>query len=207
MAANLAERSSKLAGMYTLAVSTFEVAPQKGCERARVSVICHCMRELMLGLPPVLNDSAEARPDPSSNKLLGKLPRLLTHHPDVDLTADQDIVPVPREVAVHLAELIRTRTQEDGRNRRNISALIAGDDSSNHPAIKEWQGAYRFFVRWAHLDRDNDQASVLPTDQEIEANMRIVEDLVEGWTAAFFENLRAVQDLLDTINAAVEESE
>ena len=165
------------------------------------------MRELMLGLPPVLTNSSEARPKPSSDALLSKLPSLLAEHPEVDLGADQDIIPVPREVASRLDELIRTRTQEAGRNRRNTTVLIAGDDSSDHPVIKQWQDAYRFFVRWAHLDRDEGSKRALPSDGTIDAHIRVVEDLIEVRTTAFFENLHSLQDLLDDINALDEEGE
>jgi hypothetical protein len=165
------------------------------------------MRELMLGLPSVLTSSSEARPRPSSGALLAGLPSLLAEHPEVDLGADQDVIPVPREVAARLDELVRTRTQEDGRNRRHTAVLIAGDDSSDHPVIKQWQDAYRFFVRWAHLDRDEGGNEALPSDGAIEAHIRVVEDLIEVRTTAFFENLHSVQDLLNEINALVEEGE
>ena len=101
--------------------------------------------------------------------------------------------------------MIRTRTQEDGRNRRNTAVLIAGDDSSDHPAVKQWQDAYRFFVRWAHLDRDEASEPTLPSDENIEAQIRVVEDVVEVRTAAFFENLHSLRDLLDEINTLDEE--
>jgi len=199
--ANLHDRSPRLAGVYRTALRALKAAPEAGCEVARVSVICHCMRELILGLPPVLTDSSIPRPDPSSGVLLAKLPRLLADHPDVDLNADQDVVPVPRELAAHLDTLIQTRTREDGRNRRNTAALVADDSAGEHPAIKQWQDAYRFFVRWAHLDRDDGSEPALPSDKSIEGNIRVVEDVVEVRTAAFFENLHSLRDLLHEINA------
>lgn len=85
--------------------------------------------------------------------------------------------------------------------------LIAGDDSSDHPVIKQWQDAYRFFVRWAHLDRDEGSKRALPSDGTIDADIRVVEDLIEVRTTAFFENLHSLQDLLDDINALDEEGE
>lgn len=197
-------RSPKLAGVYRQAILAFDSPPEHGSERARVSVISHCMRELMNGAPSALTESSEDRVDPSSAALLSRLPRLLADHPDLDLSADQDVVPVPREVAVHLDQLIRARTQEDGRNRRNTAALIGSDSSSNRSAIEQWQNAYRFFVRWAHLDRDEGRERTLPSDEAIESHIRVVEDVIEVQTAAFFDNLHSLQDLLDEINEVEE---
>ena len=47
----------------------------------------------------------------------------------------------------------------------------------------------------------------LPSDYEIRAAIRVVEDVIEVRTAAFFDNLRSLDDLLSDINATVEESE
>jgi hypothetical protein len=125
---------------------------------------------------------------------------MLASHPDLDLNADQDAVPVPREVASHLDALIRTRTREDGRNRTNTAALVVGDGTGDHPAIKQWQDAYRFFVKWAHLDQNDLGESALPSDEAVELQIRVVEDVVEVRTAAFFENLHSLQELLNDIN-------
>ena len=95
----LHERSPQLAGVYRLALVAIQTTSAPGDEAARISVICHCMRELMNGLPSVMADSAIPRPDPSSVALKDKLPGLLARHPDLDLDVDQDLVPVPKEVA------------------------------------------------------------------------------------------------------------
>jgi hypothetical protein len=204
---SLGARSQKLAGTYRHAIRALDQGPDDECERARVAVISHCMRELMLGLPTVLTSSSEARPRPSSDALLSRLPSLLAKHPEVDLGADQDVIPVPREVAERLDELVRTRTQEDGRNRRNSAVLIGGNDSSDDPVVKQWQKAYQFFLRWAHLDRDDGDDETLPSDEAIAGHMRVVEDLIEVRATAFFENLNSLQDLLNEINELVEDGE
>ena len=104
---NLQDRSPKLAGVYRTAVRTLDSEPEPGCEAARVSVICHCLRELMVGLPPILAETAIPRPNPSSSSLLARLPGLLAKHPDLDLAADQDVLPVPKAVAIHLDSLVK----------------------------------------------------------------------------------------------------
>ena len=95
----LKERSPKLAGAYQMALENLHRTAIDDCASARVSVVCHCMRELMIGLPAVMADDPEPRPDPSSNSLTQQLPELLAKHPDLDLGVDQDIVPVPKAVA------------------------------------------------------------------------------------------------------------
>src|SRR5919202_1530116 len=179
----IAARSSKLSGMYRTVLGQLAAPALKGGERARVSIICHCVRELMAGLPEAMSDSITPRPNPSSNKLVGGLPRLLASHPEVDLSLDQDVLPVPRPVAQAFHALVTAATQEEGRNRRNAAAMVTGGTNADHPAIRQWQAAYRFNVRWAHLDRDHEGSGPVPSDQEIRAHLRVVEDVVEVRTA------------------------
>ena len=205
----LENRSTRLAGTYKTALDMVASEPRPGCESARISVICHCMRELMLGLPDVMSDSDSTvrRPDKSSASWLKELPGLLANHPDTDLTLDQDLVPVPRAVARALSSLIGAATQEEGRNRANTAALLTGGSDANHPVIKQWMDAYQFFVGWAHLDRDHERERSLPNDQKLAENMKVVEDVIEVRTALFFANLHALHDLLDEINDLGEDSE
>jgi hypothetical protein len=198
----LDDRSPRLAGVYRSALSTLRSEPESGCEAARVSMICHCMRELMTGLPAAMADTAIPRPKPSSGSLVAKLPELLANHPDVDLGIDQDIVPVPKKVAQALASLVTTVTQEQGRNRSNAAALVTDGSDPKHPAIKQWLDAYEFFVGWAHLDRNHERDGKLPGNEELLAVIRVVEDVIDVRTTVFFENLHAVEDLLASANAA-----
>ncbi|MHB8188182.1 MAG: hypothetical protein ACYDDU_19370 [Dermatophilaceae bacterium] len=66
--------------------------------------------------------------------------------------------------------------------------------------------AYNFFVAWAHLDQ-HDEGRALPDADQIAENIRIVEDVIEVRSAAFFENLHSVEDLLAHINATSEGDE
>jgi hypothetical protein len=202
---NLQNRGPKLAGLYQTALRTLDAEAEPGCEAARVAVICHCMRELMNGLPSVLTDSVIARPKPSSGSLLAGLPSLLAKHSDLDLAAEQDVIPVPKTVAMHLHSLVKTRMLEDGRNRANISALITGGTDARHPALRQWKDAYDFFLGWTHLDRNHQGDRKLPIDQLIWREVRVVEDVIEVRTSAFFENLNSLEDLLFEINATSEE--
>jgi len=196
----LENRSGKLAGMYRSAVSTLAEPALAGCESARVSIICHCMRELMNGLPGVMSDLAIPRPKPTSESLKSRLPELLAEHSDLDLGADQDLVPVPREVARAFLALIRASTQEAGRNRANAAALLTDGADPQHPAVAQWTRAQRFFLDWTHLDRNHEHDRGLPSEEELLENVRAVEDMIEVRTALFFENVHALDDLLRAAN-------
>lgn len=204
----LAERSPKLAGIYRESIRMLSTPPEPGCESARVSVICHCMREVMNGIPSAIGDAASQRPDPSSQALATKLPGLLAANPDVRLDADQDLIPVNRTVASAFAQLVKTVQLEDGRNQRDLAGFLTGDPNNRHVASKQWNEARRFFLGWTHLDRNHTSGRELPSDTKILEYISVVEDIVEARTAAFFDTIRVIQELLVDINAeALAESE
>lgn len=196
----LKDRSSVLAGMYRTALDVLAAAWPTDVENARVSVICHCMRELMNGLPSVLSEATIPRPRPSSGALLRQLPQLLSEHPGVDLEMDQDLIPIPRTLAQALSALTSTVTKEQGRNRENTAALLTGSSSAKHPVIDQWTKTYQFFVGWTHLDRDHRISNALPTNAVLAEHFRVVEDVIEVRAGLFFENLHALEDLLKEIN-------
>jgi hypothetical protein len=163
------------------------------------------MRELMLGLPAVMADAAIPRLSPSSSALTKKLPKLLANNAQVDLGAEQDMIPVPKDVAHTIDLIITTAAKEESRNRLNFAALVTGGSDGKHPAVVQWMDAYQFFVGWAHLDRNHNVDRQLPADMDLVAKIRVVEDVIEVRTGVFFENLKAVEGLLAEINALVEE--
>jgi hypothetical protein len=196
-------KSPKLAGMYRRALRELNSEAFPGDEVARVSVICHCVRELVIGLPAVLSDFDEPRPEPSSGSLVSKLPKLISRN-GVDLDLDQDVVPVPKEVAQIFHLLVATANREAGRNKRRAAALVTGGNDTKHPVVKQWDAAYQFLVGWAHLDRNHEQDRELPTDDDIRAVLRVIEDVIDVRTTVFFENVGAIKDLLADINAVDE---
>ena len=201
VADGLKARSERLTGMYLAALRELDSNAEAGGETARVSIICHCMRELMNGLPAVMAASAVPRPKPSSSSLVAKLPDILTEHPQLDLRAQQANVPVPNQVASMIADLVEAAVKERGLNVANAAALLTDGTDLAHPLLGQWKAAQGFFVEWAHLDRNADGARELPTDVEIVAHIRVVEDVIEVRSNLFFTNLSAVEDLLELANA------
>lgn len=197
----LKKRSPRLAGMYRSAIDAMITAPSEGLESARVSVICHCMRELMNGLPSVMANDSIPRPKPSSGSLLTKLVQEIAAYPRLDLTLDQDLVRIPSTVATIINQLVAAVTIERGRNRSIAASLITGGADAKHPAVNQWREAQDFFLGWAHLDRNYEQQSELPSDSELWSNIEVVEDVIAVRSALFFDNLHVLKDLLAQANA------
>lgn len=201
VADGLRARSERLAGIYLAALHELASTASTGGEAARVSIICHCMRELMNGLPAAMAANAVPRPKPSSSSLVAKLPDVLSEHPQLDLRAQQAMVPVPAEVAAVIADLVEAAVKERGLNVVNAAALLTDGTDLAHPLIGQWKAAQSFFLEWAHLDRNTDGGRELPSDSEITAHIRVVEDVIEVRTNLFFTNLSAVEDILALANA------
>lgn len=203
----LTDRSERLAEIYRAAVEAMMTPAAAGLERARVSIVCHCMRELMNGLPAVMADSSIPRPDPSANSLLSRLPKVVAAHPALDLTLEQDLIPVPRDVATAIAQLVTTANLEHGRNRSIAASLVTGATDAMHPAVTQWRNAQDFFLGWTHLDRNHTRMRELPSDDDLWSNIHVVEDVIDVRSALFFDNLHALQDLLAEANATDEGAE
>ena len=195
-------RSPKLAGMYRFSLSFLASPALPGSETARVSVFCHCGRELMNGVPSVMSDIDIPRPDPGSEALKHRLPNLLR---DIDLDVDLDLVPVPRAAAKTLSDLISVVAQEQGRNRRLASAMVTGTADQKHPAINQWLSAQRFLAKWIHLDRVADRERELPSDEELLAALRVVEDVIDARAGLFFGNLHTIEEILAAANSTENE--
>lgn len=194
----LTERSAVHAGLYAAALRELDSPPASGFESTRVAVFCHCARELMLGALDLLVDTPEPRQKPSSGSLARDLPSVLARHAGLDLRADQDLIPVPSEVAAAFANLVDTSTRETGRNKRNTAALVTGHADGSHPSVSQWSKTYAFFVAWAHVDQHH--SGSLPDDMKLTEHLRVVEDVIEVRMNLFFDNLSVVDDILALAN-------
>lgn len=197
--AQLTERSAQHAGLYSLALRELGNPSSSELAAARLSVISHCVRELMLGASDILVDTPEPRPNPSSGSLAMKLPTLLAQNGSPDLRADQSLIPVPRAIAAAFADIVEASTKEAGRNQRNTAALVTGSVAGTHPSIRQWKDAYNFFLKWAHVDQHHD--GPLPDDSTVRSQLRVVEDVLEVRMNLFFDNLATVEELLAQANA------
>jgi len=158
----------------------------------------------MMGLQTVMIENPIERVKPSSGEITKGLQKLVERHPELDLGADQDLVPVPKPIAEQFLSLVGAAQKEYGRNRDIAAALVTAGTDRNHPAVKQWLDVYNsFFVRWAHIDSHGDRE--LPSNTVLLASIKIVEDVIDVRTTDFFKNLRSVEGMLAQINAHVEE--
>jgi hypothetical protein len=75
------DRRRRLAGVYQTALRALHTPADEGCESARISTICHCMRELMNCLPEAMADNFIRREKQSTGYWIEKLPKLVTKQP------------------------------------------------------------------------------------------------------------------------------
>ncbi|GAA5194652.1 hypothetical protein GCM10023346_22670 [Arthrobacter gyeryongensis] len=203
----IAERNPALAGTYRVAIRGLKTPAEPGDERARLALIAHAMREVMNALPSVMGESTGRRKGKSASDLTRELPDFLAQFSDLDLQQDLDYIPVPREVTVAIDRVVRTAALETRKVRDDVAALLAEGSSSDHPAVLQWIDARAFFVRCAHLEQPPRDNSAVKSDEEIEANIRVVEDLIDVRTAGFFDTRHGLEDLLAEINQVNEGKE
>jgi hypothetical protein len=196
----LLDISPKLAGMYQRTIQEVQSHGDLHIAAARVSIICHCMREVMNALPALLADSATVRPNPSSATLVNQLPELLASHPIPNPRPTDELTPVPQALLSAIRAIADAAAKESNANTSNAMALISSYHDAPHPVIQQWRSAQHFFLEWTHLDRNPSAERTLPSDSVLLNNIRVVEDVIEVRTNLFFENLRVVQDLLDIAN-------
>ena len=201
----LYERHADLGSMYRAALRILSAGVDDSDRRMRVAYICHAMREVMNRFSDVVGANSAERIRPPSDVQVQALPDLLAGHPDLVLDqAEQELVPVPQPVAAAFDKLIKTAVQEKVRSRDVAAAMLTDDGDAKHPAVGQWMGARKFFVTWAHIHAEPTQPDVLPSDDDIREQIRVVEDLIEGVTRLFFDARHAVDDLLAEINQMYE---
>lgn len=198
----LAQYNLVVAGSYRAAIRSFKTSAVSGEERARISAIGNAMREVMITLPSIIGESSEGEPkELDTNTLVRDLPEKLAQFSDLDLQQDLDYVPIPREAAILIAEIVTAASQDTKSVRDNAASLLAEGSRSDHPAIKQWLKANQFFVKCTHLGRPPTDVGADMSDDELEKNIRIVEDLVEVRVSGFFDSRHEIDSLLSDINA------
>lgn len=205
----LAQHNTVVAGSYKAAIRAFKTSAHPGEERARVSAICNAMREVMRILPSIIGDNSEGKSpkELDTNELVRDLPEKLAQFADLDLQQDQDYIPVPREAAALIAELVSAASQDTKSVRENAAALIGEGSASNHPVTKQWVDANRFFTKYTHLGKPPTGIDENMSDEVIEKNIQVVEDLVEIRVSGFFDSRHEIDSLLNDINSQGDEDE
>lgn len=199
----LAEYNPVLAGLYRAAIRSFKTPAYKGEERARIATIGNSMREVMNALASVIGDNNQTKHQDGAEKLVRKLPEKLAMFPEFNPRQDNGLIPLPREVALFISELSILASQEEANIREDVAALFAEGSGKDHPAVKQWMDAREEFVGYTHYGRPPVESSV--SDEEIERNILIVEDIIERKLQPFFDSQHSVESLLDGINSQEED--
>lgn len=194
--------SPEAAGYYKSGIAVLLEPARAGEQRAKVSSVCHSFREIVNGLPSLLGETGSAPIVPSSALLLRDLPEFR-----FDLSGDEPVVAVPREVATPLDEVLRTAALESARQDADLASLFAGMKQEAHPLVSQWRGAARFFLHWAHWDRPTDESRHIPTDDEMEEHVRTVEDIIVARVAPFFDARHSIEDVIADANRIVGEGQ
>jgi len=198
----LGARNAHLAGMYILALRELATDPIEGCENARISIICHCCREIQNGLPYAFDAEVVERPDPNSAALLERLPTVITRaNANLESEDGDAVVAVPSALVAHIRDLADTRTREDGRSSTNFAVLLTGDPEADVLAWPLWRDTSKYFVGWAHIDRRHREGRALPTNDDLQARIKIIEDVIDQAVSEFFPNLNKLKGLLAAANA------
>jgi hypothetical protein len=192
-----------LAGLYKSAIRNFKTPAYKGEERARLAIIGNSMREVMNALASVIGDSSPGKEKVRPEKLLRDLPGKLALFPDLSLKQDIDYIPVPKDAALLIAEVVDASSQETMNVREDVASLLTEGSSINHPAVKQWIDARSTFVKLTHISRPPEDIGISDTD--IESTIRVVEDLIEVRIGEFFESKHSLEEILGEINEQEEE--
>ncbi|WP_054951732.1 hypothetical protein [Flaviflexus massiliensis] len=199
--AALEERRHELASVYRTALALLNAEVGEVDRRTKVSLIAHCMRELMNRVLDAFDRPIGPRFEPSSSEQIRRLPDLLAKFPELELDGDRESVPVPQEIATAMSKIFKAAVQEKRRIRDDVAALITDDGNANHVAVTRWIDSRTYFVKWTHLQNKDIEVAALPVDDEIREHMGVFEELLDGVITAFFTARQSINDLLAEINA------
>jgi hypothetical protein len=198
----LAERSIEIAGLYRSAIRELSRPVEYGEDASHVGLICHSMREFMLGLPGVVSNEVRKR-DHDASTLAHELPGIVNKYPDLDLNLELQDVPVPQELARQLRLIVDAEREADGRIKANARLLLTGDAGLHSSEVTTWLDAYRYFQGRAHWDRGQ-RSKPLPSDSRLNDKIALVEDLMEPRVRPFLEGRPTIDRLLARINGEIE---
>lgn len=205
-----------LAGLYRRAVLLMDSRPIPGDEKARLSLVGHCVRELMNNLPDALGDvkdfpaSRRGDEDRARDGLVAAVERFKgvpSDQPAEDAGSSEqpDRVTVPADLLDAVVILVGVFKDGKTRNELRDSAAVLGYIDRYDPALKPWKAARKFFMSLAHLDRLKAAGSGgrdLPTDEQVMSQVAIIEASLRVRLGAFFDNLNEVRALAEQANTA-----
>jgi hypothetical protein len=191
-----------------------DAPPIPGDEKARLSLVSHCIRELMNNLPDALGDvkdfpasrgGDENRARDGLVAAVSKFRGVPVDQP-VEETAPanpSDKVTVPADLLDAAENLVSLFKDGETRGELRDSAAVLGYIDRYHPALKPWRAVRKFFMSFAHLDRlkaTGTGGRDLPSDDKVMSQIAIIEASMRVRLGAFFDNLNEVRVLANQAN-------
>ncbi|MGI8678138.1 MAG: hypothetical protein ACR2LX_05525 [Jatrophihabitans sp.] len=191
------------ADLYAQAVEALGGAP---LSRPRLMIGSHCVRELVPTLlevqqivkPPRANDSRAAKELSVAWTAYG-----LRMEPEVDEAnyVDGDLRPLPHGVYV-AARVTAAAGTQGGQNARVITALLAlGQESNiNTAPLRRLHKTIQQFTSWSHRRDYSKPLGTLPTVDEVEAQLRVIEEALLTRFANRADRVSALREQLRRAN-------
>ena len=198
---SLNDRRPELAQAWVFVLETLSVPAAPGAERVRLALICHAMRELMNRIPAAWGSSPSRHAGPSASDLQVALASSIADHPDFDLNAASDLVPVPSLVVRALRDLVEASQRRSRTIRSDIAAFLTDEGNNESPAVRLWFEVHAFFMARVHLGDAETGASQIPTDEQILEQVGTFEEIVDNRLSAFFRARHELDGLLASLNA------
>jgi hypothetical protein len=195
-------QNPEYAGYYRVGIAALLTPAPTADQRAKVSVVCHAFREIVNGLWAAIGESRSQPIDPSSVQLLSELPEFRINLDEFE-GEELVVVPLAREAAEKLDELLATAGLEHSQDAEDIGSMLAGMKQEGHVLLSTWRRCQRFFVKWSHWDRGG-RTKPVPSDADLELHVREIEEIIAARAGAFFHAVHAIEDLIADANRTEE---
>ncbi len=228
---HLEDRASPLAGLYASAIFFLVVPTWPG----RHYLLGHAVREIAQRLPDFLDPQPRTRADdakalksfvvawsaaglPVGVGLTGlDLPS--GSFPEdggnasADQPMDQDILPIPLDVAKAAASLVEIHLRGTTNNYSKAASIIltgghrdrevisGGTIAARDPTVLLWINTVAWFMEFTHISDKQDKT--LPPDGELVRRFKVIEDMLESILSSFYQVIDDLDKYLAIANAPV----
>lgn len=218
----LKDLDPELAGLYSQMIVLLSDPAVPGQEKSRLASIGHCLRELINTLPDALGDVEgfpinRGKSDRSAREALVAEYEAISGPPvehvtvdEVDETGQPRLIAVPQSLLDAVGRLVTTINDGKAREEQRDSTVVLGRIDSRDPALKPWKAARKFFMHYAHFDRDyplSPEPRDLPSDADILVHLENIEASLHTRLGAFFDNYDELQDLIAKANETIDKDE
>lgn len=205
----------ELSALYENAITLLSEEKIPGKEHVRLSMIGHCVRELINLLPDALKDvegmllSGWKDNNAETEKLIGSLEEeaggdignLVSDETDNSGQARRALI--TQRTLNAMAEWAKSEQEKKVRERQRDSVTVLGSIDSKNPALIPWGKARKFFMRRTHIKRSfplHDNLINLPGDTEVLYHLSAIEACLRVRLCGFFDIYDEINDLLEDAN-------